>query len=257
MKKDLNQVFEELLSRYVNSMEQNYQSKYKRAKDKEFVKVELKSSTDFMNDWIKEASAKGKMFGVFSKMYKRGDDINVIIAHLRKVYGEVSDERSFKRIENGKRITLYISEEEKALKNLALNERKLLKYMIRATGYAELQKRLPTMFDEKEIASTEKTKTNTYPIEWSGKKDNKNEFVQLIYGLHKAGLINEGKGEITKIIETLAEDFKVDLGKGWQANHSSSIHRAKEDYQPRIFHKLQLAYGQYITEQLTLKKNKK
>ncbi len=255
MKKDLNQIFEELLNRYVSSMEQNYQTKYKRAKDKEFVKEELKRATDFMNDWISQASGKGEMFGVFSKMYKRGDDINEIIAHLRGVYGEVNDERSFKRIENGKRITLYISEEEKALKKLALDERKLLKYLIRAIGYVELQKRLPKMFDEKENVSPEKP--NAYPIIWSGKKDNKNEFVQLIYGLHKAGLINEGKGEITKIIETLAENLKVDLGKGWQANHSSSIHRAKEDYQPRIFHKIQLAYGQYITEQLTLKKSKK
>jgi glutamyl/glutaminyl-tRNA synthetase len=253
--KDLNQIFEELLKRYVNSMEQSYQSKYKRAKDKEFVKEELKRATDFMNDWSVEASGKGQILNVFSTMYKRGDDINEIITHLRKVFGEVSDERDFKRIENGKRITLYISEEEKALKKLALNERKLLKYLIRATGYSELQKRLPTMFDEKAASPTEKT--NTYSVKWTGKKDNKNEFVQLIYGLHKAGLINEGKGEITKIIEALAEDFKVDLGKGWQANHSSSIHRAKEDYQPRIFHKIQLAYGQYIAEQLTLKKSKK
>ncbi len=255
MKKHLNQIFEELMNRYVSSMEQNYQTKYKRAKDKEFVKEELKRATDFMNDWISEASGKGQILDVFSTMYKRGDDINEIITHLRKVFGEVSDERNFKRIENGKRITLYISEEEMALKKLALNERKLLKYLIRATGYSELQKRLPTMFDEKTSSPAEKT--NAYPVKWTGKKDNKNEFVQLIYGLHKAGLINEGKGEITKIIETLAEDFKVNLGKGWQANHSSSIHRAKEDYQPRIFHKIQLAYGQYISEQLTLKKSKK
>jgi hypothetical protein len=36
--------------------------------------------------------------------------------------------------------------------------------------------------------------------------------VQLIYALHEAGLINNGKGEITKITEALAETLELDLG---------------------------------------------
>ena len=98
--------------------------------------------------------------------------------------------------------------------------------------------------------------TNSYPIKWTSKKDNKNEFVQLIYGLHKAGLINEGKGEITKIVESLAGIFKIDLGKGWQANHSSSIHKAKNNYQPPVFTKIKEAYQQYMQDQVEGKKKK-
>jgi hypothetical protein len=256
MKKDLDQVFNELVSRYTKTIEKNYQSSYKRAKDKEFIKEELKKGTDFILDCTWLDTSKGKLIEVFSKMYKRGDDMNDIVAHLRKVFGEIDDELPFKRIENGKKITLYLSEEDQALKKLALNERKLIKVLIRDTAYREIQKSLPTMFDEKGSAPAEKEKTTTYPIKWTGKKDNKNEFVQLIYGLHKAGFINEGKGEITKIVESLAGVFKIDLGKGWQANHSSSIHKAKNNYQPLIFHKIQGAYQQYMEEQVEGKKKK-
>jgi hypothetical protein len=66
--------------------------------------------------------------------------------------------------------------------------------------------------------------------------------------LHKAGFINEGKGEITKITEALAETFGITVGKGWQANLSSSIHKANRNYQPPIFSKIQEAYKQYIGE---------
>ncbi len=257
MEKNLNQTFEELLNRYVNSIEKNYQSRFKRAKDKDFVKKELNQYTDLFYAMISETAGTGKILAVFSDRYKRGEDMNTIISHLKKTFGEVEDILPLRKIVDGKRITLYLSEEDKALKILALDERKLLKFLIRAIGQQEIQKRLPTMFDEKKDLTEGKVNSVSYPVKWTSQKDNKNEFVQLIYSLHKAGLINEGRGEITKIIEKLAEVFKIDLGKGWQANHSSSIHRAKQNYQPLIFHKIQSAYQQYISEQLTLKKNKK
>lgn len=254
MKKDLDRTFNDLVARYVKTIEKDYQSRYRKAKDKAFIIEELKKGTDFAIDWTWLDTSKGKLIKVFSDMYKRGDNMNDIIAHLRKVFGEVEDELPFKRIENGKKITLYLSEEDQALKKLALNERKLLKLLIRDTAYREIQKRLSTMFDEP--VSTPASKDITYPIKWTGKKDNKNEFVQLIYGLHKAGFINEGKGEITKIVESLAGTFKIDLGKGWQANHSSSIHKAKNNYQPPIYNKIKEAYQQYMEEQIESKKKK-
>lgn len=252
MKKDLNTVFDELVSRYIKTIEKDYQSRYKRAKDKDFIKEELKKGTDFILDWTWLDTSKGKLIGVFTEMYKRGDDIEKILVHIRKVFGEIEDELPFKRIENGKKITLYISEEDKALRKLALDQRKLLKLLIRDTAYRQIQKRLPTMFEEPGNTPV----TNSYPIKWTSKKDNKNEFVQLIYGLHKAGLINEGKGEITKIVESLAGIFKIDLGKGWQANHSSSIHKAKNNYQPPVFTKIKEAYQQYMQDQVEGKKKK-
>ncbi len=252
MKKDLNTIFNELVSRYVKTIEKDYQSRYKKAKDKVFIKDELKKGTDFILDWTWLDISKGKLIGAFADRYKRGEDIEVILGDIRKMYGEIEDELPFKRIENGKKITLYLSEEDQALKKLALDQRKLLKLLIRDTAYREIQKHLPLMFDE----SGSTPVATTHPIKWTGKRDNKNEFVQLIYGLHKAGYINEGKGEITKIVESLAGVFKIDLGKGWQANHSSSIHKAKNNYQPPVFDKIKEAYHEYFQDQIESKKKK-
>jgi hypothetical protein len=243
MIKDLNKVFEELLNRYVNSIETNYKQQYKKAKDKEFVKEELKNGTDFMVDWEAVSIEKGKLIALFSDMYKRGDDLNKILAHLKKVFGEVDDIKPFKLIENGKKITLYLSDEEKALKKLALNERKLLKVLIRDAAYREIQKRLPMMFDEN--TSVAKTKKNDL-IQWTAPKDAKNDFVQLIYGLHLAGFINDGKGEIIKITETLADAFGIELSKNWQSNHSASIHKSNADYIPPVFDRTKEEYLKYF-----------
>jgi hypothetical protein len=154
MKKDLNTIFDTLLSRYTKSIEKNYQSRYKRAKDKEFVKEELKKDTGLVLDWTSLPPENKEIIDVFSVGYKRGEDINDLLSHLRKVYGEVDDVRPFQRIENGKKIELYLSEEEQALKKLALDQRKLLKLLIRDTAYRDIQKRLPTLFDQKESRVT-------------------------------------------------------------------------------------------------------
>lgn len=255
MSKDLNQVFGELLNRFVKTIEKNYKERYKKAKDKEFIKEELKKETDFTLDWTIHTAEKGKLIKVFSEMYKRGEDMNHIIAHLRKEFGEVEDVKPYQLIEKGKKIALYLSEEEKALKKLALNERKLLKFLIRDIAYREIQKKFPTMFEED--ATSIKNKKNTVTIQWTSAKDTKNEFVQLIYGLHQAGFINKGKGEITKITEALADVFEIDLGKNWQSNHSASIHKAKNNYQPPIFTKIKEAYLKYAEILIEEKNNKK
>lgn len=254
MSKDLNQVFDELLNRYVNSIEKDYIQRYKRAKDKEFIIEELTKGTDFTIDWEELDSGKGKLITLFTEMYKRGEDMNIILKHLRKTFGEVEDIKPFKRIENGKRITLYLDEEEKALKKLALNERKLFKVLVRNTAFKAVKKKLPTLFDE--TISKKETKNDTQ-ITWTGSEKNKNEFVQFIYGLHQAGIINEGKGEIIKITESLAETFGIALGKNWQSNHSASIHKAKANYQPPIFDKVKEAYLKYAKTLAYEKKLKK
>lgn len=97
---------------------------------------------------------------------------------------------------------------------------------------------------EPEFESHQKPSVN-YAINWTGKRDNKNEFVQLIYALHEAGLINNGTGEITKIVDALAEAFNIKLSKNWQSNHSNSIHRQNRDYEPTIFKTVQEAYQKY------------
>lgn len=251
--KNLNPVFDDLVDRYEKIIEKSFLSRFRRAKDKEFVIEELTKETDFVLEWLFADSGLKGLIEVFTKRYKRGDNVDEIIVDLKRIYGEVEDVRPFKKIENGKKITLYLSEEEKALKALALDKRKLVKLLIRDTAFRKIQKRLPTMFHE----SPQTLLSATYEIKWTGKKDNKNEFVQLVYGLHKAGLINAGKGEITKIVENLAEVFKIELGKGWQANHSSSIHKAKSNYKPPVFTKIQDAYQKYADEQIENVKKKR
>lgn len=254
MPKDLNKVFYELLNRYIKAIENDYKSRYKRANDKEFIVEELTKVTDFTIEWEETDSAKSKLIDVFSTWYKRGEDMNETLAHLRKVFGEVEDIRPFKWLENGNKITVYLSEEEQALKKIALNERKLFKLLIRNTAFRAIKKKLPTLFDE--TTSKKEAKTNTQ-IVWSGSEKNKNEFVQMIYGLHQAGLINNGKGEITKITEALAEIFGLELGKNWQSNLSASIHKANMEYQPPIFDNIKEAYLKYAKKLAYEKKLKK
>lgn len=254
MSKDLNQVFDELLNRYISSIEKDYKLRYKQAKDKEFIIEKLTKGTNFTIEWEELDSGKGKLITLFTEMYKRGEDMNTILKHLRKTFGEVEDIKPFKRIENGKRITIYLDEEEKALKKLALNEQKLFKVLIRSTAFKAVKKKLPTLFDE--TISKKETKNNTQII-WTGSDKNKNEFVQLVYGIYQAGLINEGKGEIIKITESLAETFGIELGKNWQSNHSASIHKAKVNYQPPIFDKAKEAYLKYAKLLAYEKKQKK
>lgn len=255
MSKDLNEVFDELLNRYIKAIEKDYVSRYKKAKDIDFIIEELTKITDFTIGWEEVDLGKGKMISLFSDMYKRGEDMNEIITHLRKTFGEVDDIKPFKLIENSKKITLYLSEEEKALKKLALNERKLFKVLIRNTAFKAIKSKLPTMFED--VTSKTTPSKQLIKIKWTGSETNKNEFVQLIYGLHEAGFIDNGKGEITKITETLAETLGLDLGKNWQSNHSASIHKAKMDYQPPIFDKIKEAYLKYSKKLVYEKKQKK
>jgi glutamyl/glutaminyl-tRNA synthetase len=252
--KDFNQVFEQLLSRYIKTIENDYRQRYKKARDKELVKEDLIKITDLTIEWATINEQRAAMMKVFHADYGRGEDIGETLAHIRKTFGEeVNDIRPFKRIENGKRITLYISEEEKALKAFALNERKLFKYLLRDTAYREIKKRLPDMFTEQTITLVEEN-SKAFPFKWTSTKDNKNEFVQLVYGLFKAKLINNGEGEITKITESLAKTFKVDLSPNWQANLSSSIHKSNVGYNPQVFDKINKAYQEYVN---TLIENKK
>jgi hypothetical protein len=260
MKKNIEEVFEALLNRYIKAIEHNIKSRIKQAKDKEFVKNEIKSEIEFMLSWLKADKQKAKLTEIFTQWHKRGDEPKKILNHIRKVFGEdVTDVLPFKRIEeNGTRTTLYISEEEKALKHFVLDDRKLMKLFVRHIAYIEIQKKIADLFDAPEKIET-KTKPS-YPFKWTTPapaKDNKNEFVQLIYGLHRAGFINSGKGEITKIVEAAADVFDVKLGQNWQSNHSASIHKAKHNYQPLIFHKIREAYQQYADDMMEGKRKGK
>jgi hypothetical protein len=250
--KDIGTVFEELLTRYIKTVEKNIKSRMKAARDKDHVRTEITAEIDLSVTWTKIGN---KLAVTFLEGYKRGEDTTKIFARIRKVFGEdVEDIKPFRRIENGQPITLYLSAEEKALKELALNDRKLMKFLVRHIAYLDIQKRLPELLAEQ--GSPESNQIIPV-VKWTASKDNKNEFVQLIYSLHQAGYINGGKGEITKITETLAGVFGISLGNNWQSNHSASIHKAKRDYQPPIFRKIQEAYQTYTADLIEDKKKNK
>lgn len=256
MKKDIGTLFDELLIRYTKTVEKSIKARIKKARDKEDAKKEIKSELNFSIRFLQADKNEAKLSEVFLTWYKQGEETGKIFAYIRKNFGEdVSDILPYKKIENGKRITLYLSEEDKALKQLALNDRKLMKFFIRYITYLDIKKRLPDLLSEEKKPEI-KTQNNP-AVKWTGSKDNKNEFVQLIYGLHQAGFINEGKGEITKITEDLAEVFDISLGKNWQSNHSASIHRGNKDYHPSVFHKIQEAYKQYSHSLIEHKKKNK
>lgn len=230
MKENNDIVFDALSMRYTKVIEQSIKSRIKKARDKEVVREQIESELDFYINLLQVD--RTKLIETFSTQYNRGEEIGNILSYIRKIFGEdVPDILPYKKIENGKSITLYISEEDKTLKQLALNDGKLLKFMIRYISATNIKRRLPELCSD--VEKLEIKKQHHTIVKWTGNKDNKNEFVQLVYGLHQAGYINEGKGEITKIVEALSDVFNIHLGENWQSNHSSSIHKVKNDYHRR------------------------
>ena len=89
-------------------------------------------------------------------------------------------------------------------------------------------------------------KTPGVSIKWTN-KDNKNDFVKIIYAMHEAKLINNGEGEITKIVEYLGSVFNVGLSKSWQSNLSKNKNDQNTDYDhTQIFDKIKKAYKDYL-----------
>lgn len=257
--KELNMkhTFEQLLKRYRMMVERNIEKRYNRAKDKEFVRNEIEREFTLLNIIQVVGEYKEKMVDTFNTYYKRGEAIEDILPLIRKIYGEdVKDILDFRKIENGVSLPIYISEDEKQLREFVLNAKKLKHFFIRYLAIIEVEQNLSTIFIKSNILPKIKTEietsvapetslNNSTLIKWTGSRENRNEFVQLIYGLHSAGYINNGKGEITKIVEFLACNFDLDLSKNWQSNHSSSIHKSKNDYEPKIFNSIKDAYKDY------------
>ena len=260
---NLNIFFDELTKRYIALIEKDFKRKYNRAKDKEFVINELKEGVDLMVEAHSTDEGVGKIIHFFWDLYKRGEDFKDIVGSIKKSFGADDIKISIARIEEDGSHTpidfedVAHEEENKMLKKLALDERRLMKMLVTYTAYKDIQKRFNTLFEDTETVKDNKELIVKYPIKWTAVKDNKNEFVQLIYGLHKAGYINEGKGEITKITEALANVFDVKLAKGWQSNHSTSIRNASGKYEPAIFRKIQEAYKKHMGEILEHKKKNK
>lgn len=73
MKKDIGTLFDELLIRYIKTIEKSIKKRIKTARDKGHVQAEIRSEINFSIRWIKADENKAKLSEVFLKWYKRGD----------------------------------------------------------------------------------------------------------------------------------------------------------------------------------------
>lgn len=246
MPKDLNQLFEELKSSYILTIETIFLERIKNAKDKAFVLDKIKNQVNcILGSFGGGIQNNIPASNNFMEYYLSGEPLTTI---ANKIVKHHADKLDIQPVLGPRDVVDYIpysNAEEELLKEFPTEIKNFFGFFANYFALTEIAKRIPGYLNEnKEV--NQRSLTN-YSVQWTGSKDKKNEFVQLVYGLHKAGLLNEGQGEITKIVETLAEAFKVDLGAGWQSNLSASIHKANKGSSPAIFSKIRVAFEQYAT----------
>lgn len=253
MNHDYTAQFDKLLQSYTQTIENNCLEQFKKAKDKVFVAdrvlFQLRGIVRFYSLVF---SKHNKACGYFIEKYNRGIEIEEIIQFMSESYPEAM--KMAPEIDEKDNIELipFSKDEELLLKGFPVEMQPVLSFNAGYLALEEVLKRLPSYLNQ-----TEKTNKLKHSIKWTGSEKNKNEFVQLIYGLHEAGLLNDGKGEITKITEAISEMLELDLGKHWQSNLSASIHKANSDYLPPIFDKIKSAYLKYSEKLADDKKSKK
>lgn len=257
MKQDIDSVFHKLAERYYTSVERTYKNRITRARNKAFVIDEIKKEVDFIISFLLSDEKRKELQEIFNMHYNRGESIDWIFQLIKKNFGEIDLTVTVSRLDEstGKEMVFFPTEKDKEFVKLATNEKELLKFFIRNHVYNTYRQRF-SMLSATETKESIVKRQAAYNVKWTGKRDNKNEFVQLIYGLHEAGLLNNGKGEITKIVETLDDIFDVKLSDNWQSNHSKSIHKANSDYEPHIFQQIREAYNTYCIEMIDEKRKK-
>jgi hypothetical protein len=107
-----------------------------------------------------------------------------------------------------------ITEEELVNKKLLISQ---IKDFYNLTDNDFLLKKYDNLkknFQNRNIGSED---INKLKIEWTG---NKTDFYKLVYSLHKSNQINNGEGDITKIVEAVAEMFNLKLANSWQSSFS-------------------------------------
>ena len=84
---------------------------------------------------------------------------------------------------------------------------------------------------------------------WKG--GNETEFVQFAYALCKGGYLEHEEKKITLLVEELARILNFQLGENWQVNLSTSVHKRKVGYTPKIFDNLIKSYQTYQEQQIS------
>ena len=253
MNHDYTAKFDTLLQSHTQTIENNCLDQFKKAKDKVYVADRvLNQLRGIIRFYSLVFSKHNKACNYFLETYNRGEELETILKSMSENYPESMTIAPIIDENDNIELIPFSKNEVQLIKELPIEMQAVVSFNAGYLALSEVLKRLPGYLNQ-----TEKTVSLKYPVKWTGSEKNKNEFVQLIYGLHEAELINDGKGEITKITETIAEILGLDLGKNWQSNLSASIHKANVDYQPPIFDKIKEAYLKYAEKLAYEKKRKK
>ena len=247
------ETYEQLLLRYSAIVERSVKERFNKARDKDSIAQEITNETAYMDGLMTATSEAKELLNDFLHLYDKGDSIDAILDSIKGRYGINTEAFKSHIDDKGELQIVHPTDEAARVALLAADKRKLLKFLVRYMAVQQLKRKLPVIL-KPEPKHPENKPVALYPVQWTGSKDNKNEFVQLIYALHEAGYLNNGTGEITKIVESLAETLKVGLGKSWQSNLSSSIHKSKKDYEPPVFEKIRQAYLKYADDLIMAKK---
>ncbi len=249
------QQFEALLQRYIQFIIRDIHQGIQRARDKHHTKMTTKQWIEGVLNHFQSTEIVGELCVAFVLSYKEGYEIKNTLIELHQEYIKRVSEYPYFDIDNNS------IDKAKKNKRKASFSALLTKAFLRYLAFTKIAEKYDEIISCQGIGITESALVSKAAlINWTNivpTKENKNDFVQLIYALHQAGYINYGRGEITKIVEAAAIAFNVKLGNNWQSNHSASIHKAKRDYEPPIFRKIQDAYKNYTHDLIDDKRKKR
>lgn len=238
---DVGRHFEALLARYKQLITHQIRTRITKARDKQYALKSQRNLVDAIMFDLNNNPHTGEIARSFIVCFKEGENIALCLEGARDLYLEEILPGLISKSETN--LVQPSGIRKQPLDGL------LTKRMIQYIAFAEIQENYDELFRQPEKAHHDVKAASTFQVVWTSlvaTKENKNDFVQLIYGLHKAGYINHGEGEITRIVETLAKALNLKLGDNWQSNLSASIHKAKRDYQPLVFKNIQQAYMLYM-----------
>lgn len=252
--------FEELRKRYASFCICRVQAKINQARDKDFARQEYLPSLMNFN-FNKIDGYEGKIMELFDYNYRLGISVDEILV-------EILDDiqRKLREIDEftakwGDKIKDFDDENRQSInKELFLDRREslitfsnidaLLRVIVQNYGFSDLRDHFKAEVNNEEILAGEYRIESHQPVkvEWTGdERSGKLDFIKLIYGLHYAGLLNHGNGEITKIVENLAYHLNVKLGKGWMSSLSRNRQERNYDYNHfRVFEEIKEGFAKYI-----------
>ncbi len=205
----------------------------------------------YANEFFAKKQFAGDLRHVINKSFAELDDVS---------HQYISEIKGFNFQSKMHEIENYIKEDKRVTLNEALNKSTeslsesekiyMLEVLSTIKGFREFNSLLRDEEDDlrEGVAVQSDLNTKKPKINWTN-GNNKNDFVKIIYAMHKAGLINNGFGDITKIVESLSYEFNVGLGKGWQSNFSKSKNYQNAEFDScEIFERLKASFKEYLEE---------